>query len=214
MQDMVIIGASGLGREILSLVQAINHKEPTYKILGFYDDSFEKRSKVHNFPILGKVDDINRVNSPIAVVIAIGSSYIRRKIADKLHNEHIFYPTIIHPKAYIQDPDTVKISHGVVLAAGAIITCDVRIGEFALININCTVGHDAVIGAYSSFMPTVNISGETSIGEGVYVGTGASIINQVCIGENTIIGAGATVVNNIPANCTAVGTPAKIIKRN
>lgn len=38
-------------------------------------------------------------------------------------------------------------------------------------------------------MPSVNISGEVTIGEGVYVGTGAKIINQLEIGEGTIVGA-------------------------
>jgi serine acetyltransferase len=62
-------------------------------------------------------------------------------------------------------------------------------------------------------MPTVNISGEVDAGEGVYVGTGASIINRVSIGEYAKIGAGAVVTNSIPANCTAVGIPARPIVR-
>jgi hypothetical protein len=45
-----------------------------------------------------------------------------------------------------------------------------------------------------------------------FVGTGSKIINQVEIGKFSIIGAGAVVSKNIPANCTAVGVPAKPIK--
>ena len=51
-----------------------------------------------------------------------------------------------------------------------------------------------------------------NIGEGVYVGTGAKIINQLEIGEYTIVGAGAVVAKTLPAKCTAVGVPAKPIK--
>ena len=61
-------------------------------------------------------------------------------------------------------------------------------------------------------MPSVNISGEVLIKECVYVGTGAKIINLLTIEENTIIGAGAVVAKSLPANCTAVGIPAKPIK--
>lgn len=61
-------------------------------------------------------------------------------------------------------------------------------------------------------MPTCNISGEVVIGESVYCGTGVKIINQTYIGDNAIIGAGAVVTKPIPANCTAVGMPAKVIK--
>ena len=81
-----------------------------------------------------------------------------------------------------------------------------------ILNLGCTVGHDTIIGAYSAFMPSVNISGEVNIKEGVYVGTGAKIINQITIGEKTIIGAGAVVAKKLPSNCTAVGVPARVIK--
>ncbi len=61
-------------------------------------------------------------------------------------------------------------------------------------------------------MPGVNVSGEVILENGVYIGTGAKVINQVRIGSYTIIGAGAVVAKNLPANCTAVGMPAKPIK--
>jgi serine acetyltransferase len=61
-------------------------------------------------------------------------------------------------------------------------------------------------------MPSVNISGEVHIEQGVYVGTGAKIINQLTIGKSTIVGAGAVVSKSLPENCTAVGIPAKPIK--
>ncbi|MCQ2076712.1 MAG: hypothetical protein MJZ20_06735 [Bacteroidaceae bacterium] len=79
-------------------------------------------------------------------------------------------------------------------------------------NLACTVGHDTVIGNHAAFMPSVNISGEVNVGECVYVGTGAKIINQIEIGQNTIIGAGAVVARSLPADCTAVGVPARVIK--
>ena len=62
-------------------------------------------------------------------------------------------------------------------------------------------------------MPSCNISGEVIVEEGVYCGTGVKIINQIQIGEYSTIGAGAVVVSNLPAHCTAVGVPAKVIKQ-
>jgi serine acetyltransferase len=52
------------------------------------------------------------------------------------------------------------------------------------------------------------------MGECVYIGTGAKIVNHVDIGEGTIVAAGAVVAKSLPANCTAVGIPAKPIKFN
>ena len=80
------------------------------------------------------------------------------------------------------------------------------------LNLACTVGHDTVIGDYSSFMPTCNISGEVNIGEGVYCGTGAKIINQKNVGKLSTIGAGAVVIKDVPDYAVVAGVPAKIIK--
>lgn len=61
-------------------------------------------------------------------------------------------------------------------------------------------------------MPSCSVSGEVTVGECTFIGTGASIINQITIGDNTVIGAGAVVIRDIPSDVTAVGVPAKIVK--
>ena len=108
--------------------------------------------------------------------------------------------------------DITIYGEGSINCAGSLITVDVTIHEFVILNLGCTVGHDTEIGAYSSLMPSVNVSGEVEIGEGAYVGTGVKIINRLSIGEGTIVGAGAGVTGSLPACCTAVGIPAKPIK--
>lgn len=108
--------------------------------------------------------------------------------------------------------DVTIYGEGSIICAGCLITVNVTIHEFVILNLGCTVGHDTEIGAYSSLMLSVNVSGEVEIGEGVYVGTGAKIINRLSIGEGTIVGAGAVVTGSLPACCTAVGIPAKPIK--
>ena len=105
-----------------------------------------------------------------------------------------------------------KIGEGSIITAGNVITVNTEIGNHVILNLSCTVGHDTIIGDYSSCMPATNISGEVKMAPCVYIGTGVKIVNQVEIGENTIIGAGAVVAKSIPDNCTAVGIPAKPIK--
>jgi sugar O-acyltransferase (sialic acid O-acetyltransferase NeuD family) len=129
----------------------------------------------------------------------------------KITKQNLFYPVLIHPSCYI-GTDQVIIGEGSIVCAGTIITVNIDIGKHVILNLACTVGHDTIIEDYCSFMPSVNISGEVKIGNGVYCGTGAKIINQLEIGENSIIGAGAVVSKTLPANCTAVGIPAKPIK--
>lgn len=64
---------------------------------------------------------------------------------------------------------------------------------------------------------TIGYSNKTDtpeLGDNVVVNAGAKIIGKVKVGKNSIVGANAVVVKNVPDNCTVVGVPAYIIKRN
>lgn len=52
------------------------------------------------------------------------------------------------------------------------------------------------------------------LGDNVHISVGAKILGEVTIGDNSIVGANAVVVKNVPPNCTVVGVPARIIKRD
>ncbi len=53
-----------------------------------------------------------------------------------------------------------------------------------------------------------------TVGSGVMIGAGAKVLGPFKIGNNTNIAAGSVVLNEIPENCTAVGTPARVVKRD
>jgi serine O-acetyltransferase len=64
---------------------------------------------------------------------------------------------------------------------------------------------------------TIGYSNKTDtpeLGDNVVVNAGAKIIGKVKVGKNSIVGANAVVVKNVPDNCTVVGVPAYIIRRN
>lgn len=212
MKDIAIFGVGGCGREVLALIKDINKIEPTWNIVGFFDDGYEKGIMVNGYPNLGNTEDLNKWETPISIAVSIGSPVIKKKILDKITNPLVDYPTLIHPSVWIGEKEFVEIGKGCIICTGVMITTNVQIKDFVILNLQCTVGHDSVINSYAAFMPSVNVSGEVNIGEGVYVGTGAKIINQIGIGEYTIVGAGAVVAKNLPAHCTAVGVPAKPIK--
>lgn len=211
MKNIAIIGAGGFGREVKTILDSINKVTPSYFFVGFYDEGLQKGEIVNGFPVLGGVEDINEINEDCSIVIAIGDPKIKFSIFNKIRNTKIDFPNVIHPNVLISD-DFVDIGVGNIICAGCIITCNIVIKDFVILNLMCTVGHDTTIASFSSFMPSVNISGEVLIEERVYVGTGAKIINQLEIGQNTIVGAGAVVSKSLPENCTAVGIPAKPIK--
>ncbi|MPL93511.1 putative acetyltransferase EpsM [bioreactor metagenome] len=212
MKKIAVFGAGGFGREVHDMIEQINSANKQYDFIGFFDDGIEKGTIVNDYPVLGGVAELNQIESELCVAMAIGNPGIKRKIVEKIFNPKISFPTLVHPNVFIGNSKFNKIGEGCIICAGNIITVNIVIEDFVILNLSCTVGHDTIIGRFSSFMPTVNISGEINIGECVYVGTGAKIINQLNIGENSVIGSGAVVTTDLPANCTAVGVPAKVIK--
>lgn len=211
MKDIVIVGASGFGKEVAWLIEDINKVNEEWNLLGFIDDDLSKiGSLVYGYPVLGNLSWLE--NKTVAVVIAIGNSEIRAKIAKSLERLSITYATLIHPSVITSK--SVNIGTGSIVCAGNIVTVDINIGNHVIINLDCTVGHDAILSDFVTVYPSVNISGNVTLNKGIEVGTGAQIIQGVTIGENTIIGAGSVVVKEIPSNCTAVGIPAKVIKQH
>lgn len=211
MKKIVIVGAGGFGREVKMLIDQINEEKLLYEVEGFYDDDENLDDTINGLPLLGTLEDLSKRKDTVAVALGVGIPKIKQQIIDRLSANDFYFPSLIHPNVLI-GKDFVKIGEGNIICAGNIITCNIVIENFVTLNLSCTTGHDTSIHSFSSFMPSVNISGEVIIGEAVYVGTGAKIINQLEIGKNTVIGAGAVVSKSLPSNCTAVGIPAKPIK--
>jgi sugar O-acyltransferase (sialic acid O-acetyltransferase NeuD family) len=135
---------------------------------------------------------------------------LKKKVMEKIKDSKNNYPILIHPNVICSNK--VKIGEGSIICAGNIITVNIEIGKHVIINLDCTIGHDAILGDYTTVLPSVNISGFVKTEECVSIGTGSAITQGVIIGKNSVIGAGAVVVKDLPANCTAVGIPAKPIK--
>lgn len=106
---------------------------------------------------------------------------------------------------------------GVIVGAGVRLTNNIEVGDFTVLNLNVTVGHDVLVDNFVNIAPGAHISGNVHIKERCWIGTGA-VINQgssckkLVIGEGTIIGSGAVVLNDCDENSVYVGAPAKRIK--
>lgn len=211
MKDIIIIGAGGLGREVLWLIERINKLEPVWRILGFLDDNDDLSGKlVNGCPVLGSCLNAEEY-SDAYFVCAVGSSKIRKKIITKLKDSipDVKFATLVDPS--VEMSETVTLGEGTIVCAHTIMTVNLRVGEHCIVNLDCTIGHDAELKDFVSLYPSVNISGFTKIGECSEIGAGSVIIQYKEIGNNTIVGAGAVVIRDIPDNCTAVGCPAEPI---
>jgi sugar O-acyltransferase (sialic acid O-acetyltransferase NeuD family) len=105
-----------------------------------------------------------------------------------------------------------KISYGCNIMPGTVITNDISLGKGCLINLNCTIGHDSIIGDFVEMSPGVHVSGHCNIGSYCNIGSNSTILPKVSLGKNVIVGAGSVVIKDVPENCLVVGVPA-IIKK-
>lgn len=211
MNDLVIFSCGGLGREVLELALDVAAAGEPWNVIGFLDDDVDLHGEqIHGFPVLGGTEWVAE-HPDVHAVVAIGSTAVRRKVVEKLTKAGpIKFATLVHPRAMVGRH--VEIGEGGVVCAGSLLTTDIVLGDHVLINLDCTVGHDAVLKDFVTVAPSVNVSGNVLVGEGCDLGTGSTVIQGKTIGEWSIVGAGAVVVKDLPANITAVGAPAKPIK--
>lgn len=211
-KQIVIFGAGGFAREVLQILRDINRSAPgTWEPLGFIVDAeYATEHTIQGLPVLGTIEWLQR-NKHVQVIIAVGSSSARRRIANRISGtcENSF-ATLVHPRSWLGD--SIEIGCGTVICAGALITTDINIGEHVHINIGSTIGHDAILNDFVTLNPCVNISGNVTLSQGVEIGTGSVLIPYAHVGSWVIIGAGSIVTKTLNDNVTAVGVPAKVIK--
>lgn len=202
----VVVGAGGLGCEVAATIQNYLHRE--FELMGFVDDGVSVGTIVNDLPVLGGVEWlIDQEN--LAVVLAIGSPKVKQIIYNRIKSGSFQFPNIIHPNSRVHDPKFVKMGIGNIITDACIITTNVNIGNFNLLNLACTVGHDTQVGDFCSIMPTVSVSGGATIRNNVYVGTGAKLIKATTLNDSCTVGAGAVVNTDIPEGKTFAGVPAK-----
>ncbi|NJN15523.1 MAG: acetyltransferase [Oscillochloris sp.] len=210
-EDIVIVGAGAVGRMVRQILEDCNRAGANWNFCGFLDANPALHgSELHGAPILGDLTWLAQ-HPGAAVALAIGAPAARQRTIS--HVQRIARPkiaTLIHPRAWISD--RVTIGAGVIIYPDVLIDCDVTIHDYALINKTCTIGHDTVIHPFVTMAPGVKLGGTTVIGEGCDLGINSATIQGLQIGAWSVIGAGAAVVRSLPANITAVGVPARVIR--
>ena len=214
MKDIAIYGAGGFGREVACLINIINEKEPTWHLIGYFDDDPAlKGTMISHYGIcLGGMTELNEYPSDLAIVIPIGAPEPIRDIVGRIVNPKVFFPNIAHPDIKIKDPQTFSIGKGNIFQDGCGISCNVKIGDFNIFNGGVVFGHDDTVGDFNCFMPATRISGAVTIGDGNFFGVGSVVLQKINIGNCVRLGAGSVMISKPKDNCLYVGNPAKLMR--
>ena len=201
MKEIIIVGAGDLGREVLNAAEEARRANFTnLKVTGFYDESPQKiGSTLAGLPVWGPGHLNGLKLDHIGFIIGIGNPHHLKNLYQKLSDHGVNnWVSVIHPRAYLA-PD-LTIGQGVYIAAHASISVNIHIGNFCIVNQNCSLGHDIILADYTVISPGCMISGRCETAEGVFFGSGAITFPGVKIGASSMIGAGCVVKRNIPGN--------------
>ncbi len=217
MRKLVVVGCGGLGREVLWAARAENAAAASTarrELLGFVDDNPKVQGQVLcDVPVLGPLAWLESAEAKgVEVTIAVGSTNIRRRIAEQIERWGLRGGTVRFPSVTMSD--YVTVGEGSMLLGYSVLTTQITIGRHVLINLNVTIGHDVQIGDFCTLNPGVQVSGGVTLGDGVNLGTGAALIQGVSVGAWSVVGAGAVVTQDMPARAVIVGVPGKVAKEN
>ncbi|MCB1184825.1 hypothetical protein KDM41_15460 [bacterium] len=210
---MVIIGAGGFAREVRWLAEEITAAGgDRYEFTGYVVSEPDKPGPTDSADeILGDFDWLRAHRDRWdCLAMGIGNAAPRLKVADAL--EALYgpecWPALIAPTANFHRPSA-RVGHGVQVCANVIGTVNLVFEPFAMVNLACTLGHEAVLRRACTLNPTVNISGGVDIGRGALVGTGAQVLQYLTVGDGATVGGGAVVTRDVAPGTLVVGMPAK-----
>ena len=208
MKDIIIVGASGFGRELAQWIEDINAQSPQWNILGFIDDNPDALNGCRcDYKIIGSIKDWQPKESEY-FACALAFPEVKKSIVLELKSKGAKFATLIHPTALINK--YAEIGEGVVVTPRSNINADTKIGDFVSI-LGSGIGHDATVGDWSTLSGRCSINGHVQVGSMVYIACGVSIAPAKKIGDGAHVGIGSVVISNVKAGTKVFGNPAKKI---
>lgn len=210
---ILVLGAGGFGREVLQWIisypESIQIPQDQWVLGGYLDDNlsalddYKLSSNIVGRPLEFEYQPFDRL------ICAIADPGSKLTLCREIESRNGKFTNMICDSSILKRNNT--IGRGVVVVPGAIITTNVRLGNFVTLNVYATVGHDAIIGDGCTLNGHTDVTGGVLLNEGVFMGSHACVTPSVVVGKFARIGAGSVVVRNVSPYTTVMGVPAKKI---
>ena len=207
MNNLLIIGARGYGREVYNWVMDCVSSGLEIKVKGFLDDNPNALSGFANYPpVISSVEDYSPQHDDV-FLCALGDVNYRKTYADIIASKKGHFISIVHPTASVSQ--YVRIGEGCIIGRFCAISCDVSIGDFVSISAHSVLGHDVQIGNYCHIGALSNLSGGVILEDRVTLHPKVDIIPHKKVGVGAVVGTGSVVLRNVKSGTTVFGVPAK-----
>jgi sugar O-acyltransferase (sialic acid O-acetyltransferase NeuD family) len=203
MPDVVLVGASGLAREVAAAAAS------GWNIVGMLDDDPALHgTRVGGTEVLGGVDRASGTSA--SLLVCIGSGRSRRAVVERLARLGVGgerYATFVDDSVRIAPG--VEVGAGSIVLRGSVLTADLRIGSHVVLMPNVVLTHDDVVEDYVTLAAGVAVGGFAVLRAESYLGMNSSVRERTTVGARAVVGMGAAVVTDIPDGETWVGVPAR-----
>lgn len=205
MEKVLVIGASGLAREVLALARS----GTSHVVFGVVDDGWaDMAESFAGVPVLGSIERAVEYID-IKLLVCVGSGAAREEIVGRLDVLGVgpdSYTTIIDPSVTIHGSSSV--GRGSIILANTVFTTDVTVGSHVVIMPHVTLTHGNEVGDFATIAAGAALGGDVRIGKGAYIGMNASIRQRVLVGPYSVLGMGAALLTELPEHETWAGVPA------
>lgn len=208
MNNLVIIGAGGMGRTVYGIALECEGYGTEYIVKGFIDDDLHALDGYPNYPpILGRLSDYIPQDGEV-FANSIGGG-VRKKCIESLFKRGAIFINLVHETARIRT--NVKMGTGNIICPFVTIGADSVIGDYNMIQSYTTIGHDVQIGNFNRIDTHVTCVGGIRIENEADVYTSAVINHKVVVEDGAHVGACSFVIRKVKAGTTVYGNPAKLL---
>lgn len=209
MTELLLIGASGLAREVLACVR----ENGQFDVVGILDDDESKTgSTLDGAPLVGPASYALRYPEA-RVVVCIGAGKAREQVVARLAGlgfPGYRFATVIEPSVRV--PHCCDIGAGSILLANVTLTTGITVGSHVVMMPGVTLTHDDVIEDFATLAAGVSLGGSVRIGRAAYLGMNSSVREGTRVGSGSTIGMGAAVLREVPDGETWAGVPARVLE--
>jgi len=143
------------------------------------------------------------------VVFSIANPIIRKHIVSKMSSRNCIAASYEHPSV-IRSLTSV-LGTGCILLPYSILSENVHVGNYSIVNCHSSVGHDAHIGSFVTISSHVDITGHCVVEDEAFFGSGSRILPGKRVGARAVVGAGAVASRSVPDGNTLYSTPSKLL---
>lgn len=209
MKDLLIIGASSFGVDVLEHAKQSIGYMTEFRFKGFLDINKDALSSMPNLPQVLCYEDDYIIQENDVFICSIGNINIKNKCIEKMKARGAIFINLIHKDSNVS-PYSI-IGTGNIFLKNSTIGSNAKIGNHCLIQIGSVIGHDCVIGDFCRIDCYAVCVGGVKVKDNVTIHTSAVINHKVTIGKDATVGACSFVIRNVKEGITVFGNPAREI---